>query len=87
MRVTIGFGTEIVQYEHRDSSDVSVRTALWWVREVRPAVFSRWCDDRGRIRHNLGVFVNSEHVRYQDGLDTELDDGDEVYVIPVITGG
>jgi molybdopterin converting factor small subunit len=35
----------------------------------------------------LPVFVNGENIRYQNGMATELHDGDEVYIVPLITGG
>lgn len=87
MQITLSYGTEKLRSEYPDSAPVSVTMALQALRDVRPAEFARWCDDQGYIRRSLGVFVNSEHVRYLNGLDTELRDGDEIYVIPVITGG
>jgi molybdopterin converting factor small subunit len=50
-------------------------------------VFTTWCDEQGRLRESLPVFVNGEHVRYRGGLQAELNDGDEVYIIPLIAGG
>ncbi len=87
MQVTLGYGSEKLQLEFPDGTLVSVSTALRCLGGIRPEVYDRWCDKEGRIRRSLAVFVNSEHVRYRQGLDTELNDGDEVYVIPVISGG
>jgi len=87
MRITVGYGAEKLELEYPDGACVPVTRALHSLGEVRPAIFARWCDAQGRLRRSLGVFVNSEHVRYRDGLDTELSDDDEVYVIPVISGG
>ena len=87
MRVTLGYGSERHQFEYADDTPLSVSTALKPLEGLRPDVYRRWCDKQGRIRPSLAVFVNSEHVRYRQGLDTELSDGDEVYVIPVISGG
>ena len=53
----------------------------------RPEMVASWCDEQGRLRESLPVFVNGEHIRYRQGLQTELKDGDEVYVIPLIAGG
>ena len=86
MRITVGSGSDKLSFEYSEGS-VSVDTALRSVGEVRPAVFARWCNKEGELRSSLGVFVNSEHVRYRQGLQTELSDGDEVYVIPLVTGG
>ena len=33
------------------------------------------------------IFVNDEDIRFQQGLETQLKDGDEVSIIPAIAGG
>jgi len=35
----------------------------------------------------LNIFINQEHTRYRGGLQAALQDGDEIYIIPMITGG
>lgn len=55
--------------------------------EQRPDLYQRWCDQEGRLRTSLAVFVDGEHIRYREGLETRLSEGNEVYVIPLITGG
>jgi sulfur-carrier protein len=54
---------------------------------TRPEVAATWCDEQGRLRESLPIFINGEHIRYRKGLRTELREGDEVYVIPLIAGG
>ena len=44
-------------------------------------------DDAGEIRRFINVFVNGEDVRHAEGLDTQVNDGDEVSVVPAIAGG
>jgi molybdopterin converting factor small subunit len=56
-------------------------------RTTRPEAVATWWDGQGMLRESLPVFVNGEHIRYRKGLQTELKDGDEVYVIPLIAGG
>jgi len=41
----------------------------------------------GAHRPNLQVYVNDEHVRFRQGLDTPLTDGDIVLVVPTVMGG
>lgn len=57
------------------------------VGESHPKIYASWCDSHGRLRNSLPVFVNGEHIRYKNGMETELQDGDEVYIVPLITGG
>jgi molybdopterin synthase sulfur carrier subunit len=87
MQVTLGYGSERHQLEYPDDHPVSVSCVLRSMEGLRPDVYRQWCNAQGRIRPSLAVFVNSEHVRYRQGLDTQLSDGDEVYVIPLISGG
>jgi molybdopterin converting factor small subunit len=87
MRVTVGSGRKKLQLTYPDDAPVRVVTALQSLAELAPDLHRRCCDSEGRIRRALEVFVNSEHVRYRDGLETRLSDGDELYIIPLIAGG
>ena len=63
------------------------------VGEALDAVFSQHDDLRERItedgglRRFVNVYVSGEDIRFQDGLDTELQDGDEVTILPAVAGG
>ncbi len=57
------------------------------VKDSHPEIYAGWCTEDGRLRSSLPVFVNGEHIRYKSGLQTELCDGDEVYIVPLIAGG
>ncbi|RMG91355.1 MAG: MoaD/ThiS family protein [Zetaproteobacteria bacterium] len=48
---------------------------------------ARLCDDNGEIRRFVNVYVNDEDVRFLDGRETRLKDGDEVSIVPAIAGG
>lgn len=41
----------------------------------------------GEVNPVLNFFINQEHVRYQGGLHAPVEQGDEIYVVPIITGG
>jgi molybdopterin synthase sulfur carrier subunit len=43
--------------------------------------------DGGDLRRFVNVYVNDEDVRFTGGLETKLDDGDEVVVLPAVAGG
>ena len=47
----------------------------------------RLCDDAGEIRRFVNVYVNDEDVRFLDGRNTALKEGDEVSIVPAIAGG
>jgi molybdopterin converting factor small subunit len=35
----------------------------------------------------VNVYVSGEDIRFQDGLDTAVNDGDEVTILPAVAGG
>ena len=63
------------------------------VGEALDAVFEQHADLRERItedgglRRFVNVYVSGEDIRFRDGLDTEVNDGDEVTILPAVAGG
>jgi sulfur-carrier protein len=63
------------------------------VGQALEAVFDQHDDLRDRItedgglRRFVNVFVSGEDIRFRDGLETELADGDEVTILPAVAGG
>lgn len=43
--------------------------------------------DKGKLRPFVNVFVNEEDIRYLDEMETKLDDGVTVALIPAVAGG
>jgi sulfur-carrier protein len=41
----------------------------------------------GRIRSYINIFVNEDDIRFLKAGDTQVNDGDEVTIIPAISGG
>lgn len=52
-----------------------------------PGLKERLCDDNGSLRRFVNVFLNDEDIRFQDGPETSVKDGDELSIIPAIAGG
>ena len=52
-----------------------------------PGIKARLCDDNGELRRFVNFYVNNEDIRFLDGSNTSLQDGDEVSIIPAIAGG
>ena len=52
-----------------------------------PGIKSRLCDDQGKPRRFLNLYVNSEDIRFLAGTDTPLKEGDEVSIVPAVAGG
>ena len=52
-----------------------------------PGIKDRICDDQGKVRRFINIYVNEEDVRFLQRDETLLRDGDEVSIIPAIAGG
>ena len=52
-----------------------------------PGLKERICDEKGKVRRFINIYVNEEDVRFLKGDDTPLKDGDEISIIPAIAGG
>ena len=47
----------------------------------------RLADENGEVRRFVNLFVNDEDIRFLQGKDTPLRDGDAVSIVPAIAGG
>ena len=65
----------------------TVRDALLDLERTYPSLYRNVCDETGAVRRHINVFVNSSHVRDRDGLDTALVAGDELIILPAVSGG
>ncbi len=52
-----------------------------------PGMRERILDDGGEIRRFVNVYVNGEDVRFLQGLQTSLNAGDEISIVPAVAGG
>ncbi len=52
-----------------------------------PGIKERLCDESGKPRRFLNLYVNSEDIRFLEGAATPLKDGDEVSIVPAVAGG
>ena len=52
-----------------------------------PGFKERICDDTGKIRRFVNIFVNDEDIRYYDKEATAVKDEDIISIIPAIAGG
>jgi len=52
-----------------------------------PSLGTYLFDEKGEVQNAINLFVNQEHMRFRGGLSAQLQDGDEVYIVPMISGG
>jgi molybdopterin synthase sulfur carrier subunit len=90
MAVTVKIPTQLRGVTEGESE---IEVAGGTVGEALDAVFEQHADLRDRItedgglRRFVNVYVSGEDIRFQDGLETELSDGDEVTILPAVAGG
>lgn len=65
----------------------TVRAVLEQLECDAPLLYRNLCDETGRVRRHLNVFVNTENARDLEGVDTALADGDVVTFLPAVSGG
>ena len=73
--------------EQLPMSAPTVRAALSDLEQNQPALYRNVCDETGKVRRHLNVFVNSDNVRDLQGVDTALKTGDVLTVLPAVSGG
>ena len=54
---------------------------------AHPGFADRLLGDDGNLRKFVNVFVADDDVRFLDGLDTPVPDGETVAIIPAVAGG
>ena len=91
MAITVRIPTPLQRLTHGQSEvqadGSTVKNLLEDLNRRYPGVKERICDENGKLRRFVNVFVNEEDIRFMQGDDTPLKDGDEVSIIPAIAGG
>lgn len=70
-----------------ESSGATVNELLANLNRQYPGLQERLCDESGKLRRFVNIFVNEEDIRFLQMDSTALKDGDEVSIIPAIAGG
>ena len=68
-------------------SAASVQDALAQIEQRYPAIHRGICDETGRLRPHIHLFVNSSLVRERRGLESPLKPGDVIVILPAVSGG
>lgn len=65
----------------------NLRAILADLEQRYPALHRSICDETGAVRRHINLFVNNDHMRDRNGLDTTLAPRDEVFILPAVSGG
>ena len=70
-----------------ECSGTNISELIESIEKACPGIKERLCDEKGQPRRFLNLYVNSEDIRFLDGVSTALKDGDEVSIVPAVAGG
>lgn len=65
----------------------SVAEVLAALESTHPGFRDRLLDDGGQLRRFVNLYVSDADVRFLQGLDTPVPDGETLAIIPAVAGG
>jgi adenylyltransferase/sulfurtransferase len=75
-------GKDVIQSEGSTVGEV-----IQEVISAYPQLRERLCDEKGDVRRFINIFLNDEDIRFMKNLETPVNDGDSLSIIPAIAGG
>jgi sulfur-carrier protein len=65
----------------------TVASVLAELEASHPGFGARLFDDGGQLRRFVNVFVADEDIRFLDGVNTPVAEGQTVSIVPAVAGG
>jgi sulfur-carrier protein len=65
----------------------TVRGALDQLEQSHPELYRSVCNETGAVRRHVNLFVNTANIRDREGLDTAVEPGDIITILPAVSGG
>lgn len=91
MAITVRIPTPLLRLTnnqtHVEVNGKTVAELLENLERSCPGLKERLCDEQGKIRRFVNIYVNEEDIRFLQNEATSLKDGDHVSIIPAIAGG
>ena len=73
--------------EQVGASGVTVGAIVNDLERQYSGIKERLCDEEGRVRRFVNIYLNGDDIRFLSNLDTAVKDGDELSIVPAIAGG
>ncbi len=70
-----------------DSEGSSVENVILALNNLYPGILSKVLDDENQLHKYVNIFIDSEDIRYLDGINTIVNDNDELSIVPAVAGG
>jgi molybdopterin converting factor small subunit len=91
MAVTISIPTALRQFTGGNATVIlesgPVGQVLANLAEQYPQLGKQLYNEQGQLRNFVNIYVGDEDIRYLQGIDTQVPDGETVSIIPAIAGG
>ena len=91
MAVKVNIPTALKQYAGDQTGieleGTSVGGLLGNLTDQFPQLKKHLYNDRGELRNFVNVYLNDEDIRYLEGEETAVNEGDEVMIVPAVAGG
>lgn len=65
----------------------TVKEVLANLDSAYSGIRQRLYDDNDKLRRFVNIYVNQEDIRFLQGENTEVNEGDELSIVPAIAGG
>jgi molybdopterin synthase sulfur carrier subunit len=70
-----------------NAQGANVKSVVEDLEKKYPGIKERICDESGKIRRFVNVYVNGDDIRFLQNLETSLKEGDAISIVPAIAGG
>ncbi len=79
-KLTSGMGEVIIEGH-------TVQEMIENLEKQYPGMRERLCDEGGDLRRFLNFYLNEQDIRFIQGKETPIKEGDEISIVPAIAGG
>ena len=91
MSVTVRIPTQLRELSGGSSEaaidGTTVKEVLDQLDAAHPGFAERLFDEKGELRRFVNVFVADEDIRFLNGVDTPVADGQTLSIVPAVAGG
>lgn len=70
-----------------NAQGANVKSVMEDLEKKYPGIKERICDESGKIRRFVNVYVNGDDIRFLQNLETSIKEGDNISIVPAIAGG
>ena len=91
MSVLVLIPTALQRFTQQQSAvhveGITIHAVLDDVERHFPGLRAQVRDDQAVVRKFINLYLNHEDIRFLDGTQTAVHDGDEIAIIPAVAGG